>query len=115
MIKYHLHKPIYSLLIVLTFFTSCNRQVKPIKQKENYTSQIGQVKIPLPKRANKDVRIVASIEDTNGNLWFESYDEGLYKYDGNLFVHFGMKQGLNSNSIYSILQDNTGNAWVGTN
>jgi ligand-binding sensor domain-containing protein len=56
-----------------------------------------------------------SIEDADGNLWFGSYGEGLYKYDGKLFVHFGMEQGLNSNTIYSIIQDKTGNIWVGTN
>ncbi|NTW33469.1 MAG: hypothetical protein HGB12_12745, partial [Bacteroidetes bacterium] len=53
-----------------------------------------------------------SIEDADGNLWFGSNGEGLYKYDGKLFVHFGMEQGLSSNTIYSILQDNTGNYYV---
>lgn len=84
-------------------------------QNKNDTSQIGQAKLPLPKGANKDVRIFTSIEDTDGNLWFGSVGEGLYKYDGKLFVHFGMEQGLNSNTIYSILQDKTGNIWVGSN
>lgn len=115
MTKNFLNKPIYSLLLVLTFLTSCNGQVKPIMQKENDDSQIGQAKIPLQKGANKDVRIVASLEDTDGNLWFGSVGEGLFKYDGKLFVHFGMEQGLNSNFIYSILQDKTGKIWVGTN
>jgi ligand-binding sensor domain-containing protein len=39
----------------------------------------------------------------------------LYKFDGKLFVHFGPEQGLNSNTIYSILQDKSGNVWVGAN
>jgi ligand-binding sensor domain-containing protein len=115
MTKYFLIKPIYSLLLVLFFLTSCNGQVKPITQKENDTSLIGQAKIPLPKGANKYVSIVTSIEGTDGNLWFGSYGEGLYKYNGKIFVHFGMEQGLNSNSIYSILQDKAGIVWVGTN
>jgi len=99
----------------LAFFTSCKGQVKPVIQNKKDTLQIEQARIPQPKGANKDVRIVAGMEDTKGNLWFGSIGEGLYKYDGKLFVHFGMEEGLNSNSIYSILQDKTGNIWVGTN
>jgi ligand-binding sensor domain-containing protein len=115
MTNYIINKPVNSLLIALILITFCNGQIKPLVQKENNTSKIGQARIPLPKGANKDVRIVASIEDTDGNLWFGSVGEGLYKYDRKLFIHYGMEQGLNSNAIYSILQDNTGNVWVGTN
>ncbi len=105
----------FTLLTILIIFTSCNGQVKPVVQNDNDNTPTGQVKIPPPKGANKDVRIVASIEDSDGNLWFGSIGEGLFKYDGKLLVHFGMEQGLNSNSIYSILQDKTGIVWVGTN
>ena len=115
MTKYFIHKPISSLLLVLTILTSCYGQVKPKTQKENDPSQIGQTNLPQPKGANKEVRLIASIEDNDGNLWFGSIGEGLFKYDGKIFVHFGMEQGLNSNFIYSILQDKTGNIWVGTN
>ena len=110
-----LNKPIYALMLAMTFLTSCNGQVGPIMQKENDLSQMGQAKIPRPKGANKVVRIVAGMEDKDGNLWFGSVGEGLFKYDGKLFVHFGIEQGLNSNRIYSVLQDKTGNVWVGTN
>lgn len=108
-------KPIYSLLFVLTCLTSCNGQIKQVAQNDHENSISGQAKIPKPKGANKDVHIVTSIEDTDGNLWFGSVGEGLFKYDGKLFVHFGMEQGLISNSIYSILQDKAGNVWIGTN
>ena len=94
--------------------TSCNGQVKPVMQKVNENTLGRQAKIPKPTGTNMDVRLGYSIEDTDGNLWFGSYGEGLFKYDGKLFVHFGMEQGLSSNTIYSILQDNTGNVWVGT-
>lgn len=115
MTKNYLHKPIYSLLIALIFLTSCNGQVKPVTQDGKENTLSGHVKLPPPKGVNKDVRMVVSIEDKDGNLWFGSVGEGLYKYDGKLFVHFGMEQGLNSNFIYSILQDKAGNVWVGTN
>jgi ligand-binding sensor domain-containing protein len=114
MIKHFKLKPIYSLLLILTALTSCNGQVKPATQKDNENGLSGQAKIPKSIGTNTDVRLGYSIEDAEGNLWFGSNGEGLYKYDGKLFVHFGMEQGLNSNIIYSILQDKTGNVWVGT-
>ena len=46
--------------------------------------------------------IYTMLQDKDGNIWFGSGGEGIYKYDGKLFVHFSMKQGLNSNTIYSI-------------
>lgn len=108
-------KPVSTLFIVLVFFTSCNGQVKPIVQKENETTLIGKAKIPKPSVTNSNINFSYSIEDTDGNLWFGSIGEGLYKFDGRVFVHFGIEQGLNSNFIYSILQDKLGNIWVGTN
>lgn len=115
MTKKFLKTPIYSLLLVLTFLTSCNGQVKPVTQKDNENTLSGQAKIPKSTATNNNVRLGYSIEDAEGNLWFGSYGKGLYKYNGKLFIHFGMEQGLNSDIIYSILQDKTGNIWVGTN
>ena len=113
MTNYFFNKAIHSLLFILVIITSCNGQVKPIVQ--NDITSIGSDKIPFPIGENKDVRIVAGIEDADGNLWFGSLGEGLFKYDGKSFVHFGIEQGLNSNAIYSIFQDKSRNVWVGTN
>jgi ligand-binding sensor domain-containing protein len=115
MTKHYIPKPIYSLLLVMAILTSCNGQVKTVVQNEKDNTLTGQATIPQPKGVNKDVRLVASMEDTNGNIWFGSIGEGLFRFDGKLFVHFGIEQGLNSNSIYSILQDRAGSIWVGTN
>jgi ligand-binding sensor domain-containing protein len=38
----------------------------------------------------------------------------VYRYDGNLFTQFTVKEGLNSNCVYSILEDNSGAIWFGT-
>ncbi len=99
----------------MTILISCNGQTKHGVQNENDNTITGHDKIPLPKGPDKDVRIFSSMVDKDGNLWFGSIGEGLFKYDGIHFVHFGMEQGLNSNSIYSILQDKVGIVWVGTN
>jgi len=51
------------------------------------------------------------IEDKNGILWFGGAD-GLCSYDGKAFTFF--KDGLINPWIWSILEDKTGNLWVGT-
>lgn len=115
MTMHYIHRPIYSLLLALTFLTSCNGQIKTEFKKGKDSISIGQTKISKLQGINKDASIGNGIHDKDGNIWFGSYGEGLYKYDGKLFVRFSMEQGLNSNIIYSILQDETGNIWIGTN
>lgn len=51
------------------------------------------------------------IEDKKGNLWFSTSD-GLRRYDGKTFTYF--RDGLINPWIWEILQDTTGNIWVGT-
>ncbi|SOD92194.1 ligand-binding sensor domain-containing protein [Spirosoma fluviale] len=51
------------------------------------------------------------IEDKNGILWFGG-DGGLSRYDGKSFT--GFKDGLINPWIWTILEDKTGDLWVGT-
>jgi ligand-binding sensor domain-containing protein len=69
--------------------------------------------------------ITRIIEDKKGNLWFGGAG-GLWRYDGKSFTHFTVKDGvINSNigsfmeagkgnDVWSILEDRTGNLWIGT-
>jgi signal transduction histidine kinase len=54
------------------------------------------------------------LEDRKGNLWFGTDGGGVTRFDGKVFTHFTAKEGLNSNSIASILQDDKGNLWFGS-
>jgi ligand-binding sensor domain-containing protein len=64
------------------------------------------------------------IEDKTGKLWFGSLCEdeklgfgsggGICLYDGKSFTGFTIKDGLLNNDIWSILEDKTGNLWIGT-
>jgi ligand-binding sensor domain-containing protein len=51
------------------------------------------------------------IEYKKGNLWFGASD-GLRQYDGKTFTYF--KEGLINPWIWELLEDKTGNIWVGT-
>jgi ligand-binding sensor domain-containing protein/serine phosphatase RsbU (regulator of sigma subunit) len=53
-------------------------------------------------------------EDKSGNLWFGTNGGGVSKYDGESFMHYTEKEGLNNNDIVSILEDKSGNIWFGT-
>ncbi len=54
-------------------------------------------------------------EDSQENLWYGTYNGGLYKQDqrsGNI-EYYDIKDGLASNWITSIIEDKTGNIWIG--
>ncbi len=61
----------------------------------------------------KNIGIWSMLKDSKGNVWFGT-SKGLYKYDRKNFTHFGIAQGLSSESITSIFEDKRGNLWLGT-
>lgn len=97
-----------ALPFVLLFFTSCNGQVKTnlpsdsdSKQKTNTTGQ-----------AKKSRGL---LQDKNGNFWFcNGKNEGVTVYNGKTFTHYTEKDGLSSNFVWTILEDNLGKLWFGT-
>jgi ligand-binding sensor domain-containing protein len=75
--------------------------------------------IPYPiveTKINPDTKdwITEIAEDTKGNIWFGRDGYGASKFDGNSFVHFTTKDGLNSNCVQSIVEDKEGSIWIGT-
>ncbi|MBK9357378.1 MAG: hypothetical protein IPN08_08340 [Bacteroidales bacterium] len=118
MTKYFLNKPIYSLLLVLIFLTSCNGQTKILPQTDSPSelkaSLTGLPKLPKTQGSNEYQNVDCGIQDKLGNIWFGTTGEGVYRFDGKLFTQFTMKDGLSSNCVWSILEDKTGNIWFGT-
>ena len=97
------------LLILLTILAvSCNSQEKKSETakignstKQTTVSQIGEY-------------VVETFQDSKGNLWFGTLENGVAKYDGNKLVYLTTKDGLPSNRIVNALEDNSGNLWFGT-
>ena len=52
------------------------------------------------------------VEDNNGDIWFCTYNSGIYKYDGKFFEHFLIEQGLPTNKLSDIIKDRQGNLWM---
>ncbi|WP_127845668.1 two-component regulator propeller domain-containing protein [Psychroflexus aestuariivivens] len=54
------------------------------------------------------------MEDSKGNIWFSAENFGVYKYDGTKFTNFTKEDGLATNTIQNIFEDNKGQIWFTT-
>ncbi|MCR5400526.1 MAG: hypothetical protein K6E78_02900 [Treponema sp.] len=54
------------------------------------------------------------LEDSRGNLWIGSNDEGLQKISREGNKCYTMQSGLPNNSVRTLVEDKKGNIWVGT-
>jgi ligand-binding sensor domain-containing protein len=58
--------------------------------------------------------IRAILQDSKGNYWFGSHNEGVCLYNGISFVYFTTNEGVANNQIRSIQEDRYGKIWFGT-
>lgn len=110
--------PIFSLLLVSLFFTSCNGQKKTEQPTESAAEQLSfnskKAKLTKTQGTNEYQNVHCIIQDKKGNFWFGTTGEGVYRYDGKEFTQFTEKDGLSNNKVWSILEDTDGNIWFGT-
>lgn len=60
-------------------------------------------------------RVRAVMQDSKGNMWFGTWADGLYKYDGKTFEQFTEEgKQLPQNYIHALLEDRKGQIWIGT-
>ena len=62
----------------------------------------------------KGKKIVALVELNDGSIWAGTQHNGLWKYDGQNWYLFSTLDGLPSESITGLHQDQEGSLWVGT-
>lgn len=53
-------------------------------------------------------------EDRQGNIWFGVDGYGAYKYNGKSFEHITTTDGLSSNNVTRIIEDEAGRIWFGS-
>lgn len=58
--------------------------------------------------------VVETFQDSKNNLWFGTLEKGVAKFNGKKLVYLTTKDGLPSNRIVSIIEDNKGYLWFGT-
>jgi ligand-binding sensor domain-containing protein len=95
---------------VLTPFFSCNGQNQKLYEYriEPTTAAIGYPVSELGKN------IDCMLQDKNGNYWFASNGDGVYRYDNKTLLHITDKDGLCSNFVLAIQQDIHGYLWFST-
>lgn len=73
-------------------------------------------KVPIVRDRIKSFAIRAgtvsfAMQDSNDNLWFKTDGDGAYKFDGESFTHYTTDDGLSSNNVTNILEDQLGRIW----
>jgi ligand-binding sensor domain-containing protein len=112
----YLHNQIYSLMLVLCFFSSCNGQTKTQTDDLSATKTIAVAHPKMIRTQGTDyTQVGCGFQDNAGNLWFGTLNEGVYRYDGKSFTQFTKKDGLNDNAVNAIIEDKVGNILFGTN
>ena len=98
------------LLLILTLNFSC-------VENKSTTKEVN--KSELVKTSNTDTLkftsgIRAIFQDSKGNYWFGSHNEGVSCYNGKSFEYFTAKDGLSDNQIRSIQEDKNAIIWIAT-
>jgi len=106
-----------TFLIILLLNLSCNTQGTSGGNADKIkSSKINAVQ--ADKNINAKLKfttgVVSILEDSKGNFWFGSHNEGVCLFDGKSFTYFTDKDGLSDNQIRSIQEDIDGNIWFGT-
>jgi ligand-binding sensor domain-containing protein len=102
----------------LIFTTSCNIQnstsLQKDETKELKSSKASHPKIVKTQGSSPADNVFCGLLDKSGNLWFGTTGEGIYHFDGKSFTNYTTKDGINSNSIWSMIEDKNGNILFGT-
>lgn len=57
---------------------------------------------------------LSSVRDNNSDLWFVTYRDGVWKYDGKKITHYVVHDNSKNITLFSIYKDNNGDLWLGT-
>ncbi len=69
---------------------------------------------PLEDDPDSPTSTVKNIfEDSNGNLWFDTYNIGFNRYDGISWKSFRKDEGFRANHFLSVFEDSNRNLWFG--
>ena len=57
---------------------------------------------------------LSTVRDNNSNLWFVTYRDGVWKYDGLKITQYVVQDNSKEITLFSIYKDNNGDIWLGT-
>ena len=98
------------LILLLTLNFSCVEK-KSTEKETNKPELVATSKTDTLKFTSG---IRAILQDSKGNYWFGSHNEGVSVYDGISFEYFTTNEGLPDNQIQSLQEDKNGKIWIET-
>ncbi len=98
------------LILILTLNFSCFEK-KSTENELKKTELVETLKTDTLKFTS-GIRVI--YQDSKGNYWFGSLQEGLALYNGISFIYFNSDDGLSDNQIYNIQEDKKGVIWFNT-
>ena|SRR5690606_11847635 len=98
------------LLLILTLNFSCVEK-KSTEKEIDKSEWVSTSKTDTLKFTSA---IRAIFQDSKGNYWIGSHNEGVSFYNGKSYEYFTTNEGLSDNQIRSIQEDKNGNIWFGT-
>ena len=84
-----------------------------VKSKKFYTRQESIGGLDGKKDSALD-EYLSTVRDNDDNLWFVTYRNGAWKYDGKTITHYPVQDQLKDITLFSIYKDNNGDLWLGT-
>jgi ligand-binding sensor domain-containing protein len=107
-----------TFLLILIFLTVSCVQKKPTETTNNTLESKTLNPDASINNSNKKLKYTSGIwcilQDSKGNYWFGSHQEGACIFDGKSFTYFTIQDGLSDNQIRSIQEDQNGRIWFGT-
>jgi len=80
-----------------------------------YRLDAGRHYVPFdPPEGHPARAITGIVEDDKHLIWFATYGEGVYVFDGNRIYNFNTDDGLTGNDIYDIAHNGQGEVWLAT-
>jgi hypothetical protein len=101
------------LLILSILWASCKGQnpLPAVNPVEN-VNLIDIPKIDTVTAIGNNIMLV--YQDNKNNYWFGSWEDGLYKYDGETIIHYSTANGFPHDRINEIKEDSSGNVYFNT-
>ena len=97
---------LFLFILQVVFLGSCSGQNAPA------------VPVGSPDALASDPQIadyvVEIFEDSKGNLWFGTVEQGVARFDGKTLTYLTIDDGLPGNTVADIVEDEAGNLWFGT-
>jgi ligand-binding sensor domain-containing protein len=98
------------LILIFTLNFSCVE--KKLTEKEVNKSELVRTAKADTLKFTSGIRSI--FQDSKGNYWFGSHQEGVAVYNGKFFTYLTANEGLTDNQILSIQEDKNGIIWFGT-